>query len=169
MRKVILNLAVSLDGYIAGPNGEYDWCFTDQDYGIKEFTQTIDATLMGRKTYEVLIKEGQETFMGMKNYVFSKSLKQKDYPGITVISDHAESFIRDLKKTSGKNLWLFGGGELIQFLLEINLVDELMLSIHPILLGSGIPLFHQSSERTSLKLIESKAYESGLIQLNYEL
>ena len=167
MRNIILNVAVTLDGCIAGPNGEYDWCFTDQDYGLKEFTSRVDATLMGRKTFEVLLHEGQETFSGMRNYVFSKTLSPSSNKLVTIVSEDVPFFVSKLKNEDGKGVWLFGGGELIQTFLEGDLIDEMILSIHPIILGNGIPLFPKSNKRREYKMTECKTYPTGLVQVAY--
>jgi dihydrofolate reductase len=162
MRNVVLNVAVSADGFIAGPNGEYDWCFTDQDYGIREFLSRIDATLMRRKTFEVMQQQGQETFSGMKNYVFSKTLNAPSNKNVKVVSGDVKSFINELKKEKGKDLWLFGGGELIKTFFEADLVEEMVLAIHPIILGKGISLFPDSDRKHEFNLSESKTYFIGL-------
>ena len=167
MRKIILNLAISVDGFIAGPNGEYDWCFTDQDYGMKEFLSRVGATLMGRKTFEVMKREGQETFSGMKNYVFSKTLTHSLKKNVEIISGDVKSFINELKKENGKDLWLFGGGELIKIFFDEDLIDEMVLAIHPIVLGHGIPLFHRSQNRRAYSLADCKTYSTGLVQVFY--
>lgn len=166
MRKIILNLAVSLDGYIAGPNGEYDWCLTDNDYGITNFLKTVDATIMGRKTYELILQFGPP-YPELTNYVFSRSSKTSDYQNVVFVNDDIPLFAEKIKKESGKNIWLYGGAEIIDPLLNVNLVDELVLSVHPILLGDGIPLFKKQNHRTSFKLSDVIKYPSGLVQMIY--
>lgn len=166
MRKIILNLAVSLDGYIAGRNGEYDWCLTDNDYGITEFLKTVDTTLMGRKTYELILEFGPP-YPELTNYVFSRSSKTSDYTNVVFVNDDIPSFVQKIKKQPGKNVWLYGGAEIIDPLVNANLVDELVLSVHPILLGDGIPLFKKQNHRTSFKLNDAIKYPSGLVQLIY--
>ncbi|HYV95238.1 MAG TPA: dihydrofolate reductase family protein [Chitinophagales bacterium] len=172
MKKVVLNVAVSIDGFIAGPNGEYDWCFTDQDYGMKDFLSRIDTTLMGRKTFELMQQQGQETFSGMKNYVFSKTLSSSPNNLVQIVSGDVKSFVNELKKdpdgSGGKDLWLFGGGELIKTFFDDDLIDEMMLAIHPLLLGSGIPLFPQSGKRHEFTLKDCKTYPTGLVQVFYK-
>jgi len=169
MRKIILGLAVSLDGFIEGPNGEYDWCFTDQDYGMSEFFKRIDSVFIGRKSYEVLMSAegGTSMFPKMKYYVFSHTLKVvKD--GF-VISGDTESEVRRIKDDEGKDIWLFGGAELTAGLMNLKLVDELSLAVHPILLGSGKPLFNGIEGRIPLELRDSKTYDSGLVSLTYDI
>jgi len=166
MRKIILNLAVSLDGFIAGPNGEYDWCLTDADYGMTEFLQSVDCTLMGRKTFDILVEYG-DPFKHLTHHVFSRTVKESSISNIRLISDDLLTYTKNLKRQPGKNIWLFGGGEIIDPLVQENLVDEFILSVHPILLGDGISLFKKRDEKKSLKLIDTKSYPSGLVQLTY--
>lgn len=175
MRKLILGLAVTLDGYIEGPNGEYDWCFTDQDYGLKEFFDRIDAIFIGRKSYEMAQQYADnnngEMIPGMPEvteYVFSKTLKSVK-EGAELISDNSMAEARRIKALPGKDIWLYGGALLTDALFKEGLVDELWMSVHPILLGNGKPLFHKQDTRTKLTLLESKAYETGLISLRYSI
>ncbi|MBL0741520.1 dihydrofolate reductase family protein [Chryseolinea lacunae] len=167
MRKVILNLALSLDGFIAGPQGEYDWCFTDADYGMTNFLNSIDTTVMGGKSYRLLLQYGPP-YPEYTNYVFTRTEKGTPYPNVVFTSDDIPDVVRALKEKDGKNIWLFGGAEIIHPLLEEDLVDELMLSIHPLLLGDGLPLFRKLNERKLFKLTDTIAYPSGLVQLYYK-
>lgn len=167
MRKVVLNVAVSLDGYITGPNGEYDWCLTDDDYGMTDFLNSVDATLMGGKTYREIIKFGPP-YPECKNYVFTRTEKSAPYENIVLVSEDIPEFVKSLKHKNGKNIWLFGGSEIIQPLIEENLVDEMMLAIHPLLLGGGLPLFKNLPERKPFQLSDSITYPSGLVQLIYK-
>lgn len=173
MRKLILGLAITLDGYIEGPNGEYDWCFTDQDYGLKDFFERIDAIFIGRKSYEVMQAQHDnsngEVIPGMPvltEYVFSKSLTSVK-EGAVLISGDSIAEARRIKNLPGKDIWLFGGASLYDSLLKEGLVDELWMSVHPILLGSGKRLFLEKEGRTRLRLLDSKTYESGLVSLRY--
>ncbi|RPD45146.1 dihydrofolate reductase family protein [Paracnuella aquatica] len=169
MRKIILNLAVTLDGFIEGPNGEYDWCFTDQDYGMKQFFEEVDTVIYGRKSYELVtsMEGGLDQFPKMKNYVFSRTL-QTAPPEATLVNTDPETFVASIRNEPGKDIWLFGGAELAAAFLEQGLVDVFWLSVHPILLGSGKLLFPQQNSRTPLELIECKAYDSGLVSLKYQ-
>ncbi len=166
MRKIVLNIALSLDGYIAGPKGEFDWLFTDQDYGLKEFFSRIDTALMGRKTYDLMTRLGG-AYPGMKNYVFSRNLPITKKENVVFISEGVLAFAGKLKSEKGKDVWLVGGGELACSFLEADLVDEMILSVHPILLGKGIPLFRESDSRRDFKLLGCQTYSSGLVQLHY--
>lgn len=170
MRKVILGLAVSLDGLIEGPNGEYDWCFTDQDYGMQDFLQRIDTIFAGRKTYEMSF--GKEDFdLGfpkMKEYIFSTTMTTVP-EGKTLINSNIESEVLKIKNSPGKDIWLFGGASLTTSLMNLKLVDEVWLSIHPIILGRGKPIFNQIRERIHLTLTDTKTYSSGLVSVTYQV
>jgi dihydrofolate reductase len=166
MRKIVLNLALSLDGFIEGANGEYDWCFTDQDYGLSEFLEQIDVLLMGRKTYETLRGSGADPFSGKHKYIVSNSLTSTE-SSETVIAGDFIIAIRRLKEEDGKDIWLFGGAQLTDALLKEKIVDEFQLSFHPLLLGSGTRLFRKLDSRLRLELANCKQYDSGLVQLVY--
>ena len=175
MRKLILGVAVTLDGYIEGPNAEYDWCFTDQDYGLNEFYGRIDAMFIGRKSYEMLqkheLENGEDVVPGMpklKEYVFSDTLKEVK-EGVVLVSGDSMVEARRIKDIPGKDIWLFGGASLNKAMMEAGLVDELWLSVHPILLGAGRQLFSGQNHRSQLTLLESKTYESGLVSLRYSI
>lgn len=175
MRKLILGLAVTLDGYIEGPNGEFDWCFTDQDYGLSEFFAEIDALFVGRKSYEVAQQFAEsndgKTIPGMPpltEYVFSTTLTSVKQPAV-LIEGNAMEEARRIKQQPGKDIWLYGGASLMEAMMAEGLVDEIWLSVHPILLGSGKPLFPKSSSRTSLTLVDSKPYPTGLLSLRYRV
>lgn len=171
MRKVILGLAVSLDGFIEGPNGEYDWCFTDQDYGLSDFFKQVDAAFIGRKTYEMTLAMGDNSeggFPKLKEYIFSTTLdKVKD--GATLIKGDIKLMVETIKKEEGKDIWLFGGAGLTTSLLNLGLIDEISLAVHPILLGGGKPLFGNIQGRIHLALLDSKTYSTGLVSLTYQL
>lgn len=175
MRKLILGLAISLDGYIEGPNGEYDWCFTDQDYGLNDFFTRIDALFIGRKSY-LMAQNYADNNSGelvpgmpkMKAYVFSKTLKAVK-EGAVLVDKNSMEEARKIKELPGKDIWLYGGAELSDALLKEGLVDELWLSVHPILLGTGKSLFQEQDHRSHLKLLNSKTYDTGLVSLHYSI
>ena len=166
MRKIILNLAVSLDGFIEGPLGEYDWCFVDEDYGMTEFLGRIDTLLMGRKSYQTLKDSGEDPFATKHKIIVSKTIKSLA-DNETVISDDLIAAIEQLKISQGKDIWLYGGAQLTEALLLANLVDEMQLAVHPLLLGGGTRLFRDLPERIKLDLVHTKSYKSGLVQLFY--
>jgi len=171
MRKIVLQLAVSLDGYIEGPNGEFDWCFTDQDYGMSAFFKRIDSTFMGRKTYELALAMQDEAppgFPKFKEYVFSNTLTEVKEEVILINGDIKKK-VEKIKKEKGKDIWLFGGAELISLLMNLHLVDEIILAVHPVILGSGKALFSEIKERTWLTLTDHKIYPNGLAFLMYSV
>ena len=170
MRKVILGLAVSLDGFIEGPNGEYDWCFTDPDYSLKDFFKRFDTIFVGRKTYEMSseMEGGGAGFPKFKEYIFSTTL-DKVKQGATLIKGDIKTEVEKIKNGKGKDVWLFGGASLTTSLLNLGLVDELSLAVYPILLGGGKPLFNNIKQRIKLKLVDTKTYSTGLVSLTYSL
>lgn len=169
MRKILLQLAVSLDGYIEGPNGEFDWCFTDQDYGMSDFFKRIDSVFYGRKSYELVLSMESEAppgFPKLKEYVFSNSLARVR-EGAVLVKDDIESQVEQIKNEKGKDIWLFGGAELISSLINLQLVDEIILAVHPVILGAGKALFKDINERTWLTLTDHTIYPDGLVFLTY--
>jgi len=178
MRKVILDLAVSLDGFIEGPNGEYDWCFTDQDYGFTDLLNRIDAIFYGRKSWELfgnftpsgnapeIEKKMFARMSEMKKYVFSRTLKY--VKGAELINDNIEEEVNKIKEQEGKDIHLFGGASLITTFINSDLVNEYILGVHPIILGAGKPLFIDIKQRKKLRLIDSMAYQTGLVMLTYK-
>jgi dihydrofolate reductase len=171
MRKIILQLAVSLDGFIEGRNGEYDWCFTDQDYGMADYLKSVDSLFLGRRSYELMLEMGDEAMQGfsqLNEYVFSTTL-QEVRPGAILIKDNVEAEVLRIKKQPGKDIWLFGGAGLTTTLMNLGLVDEIRLAVHPLILGSGKPLFQDLHKKIPLTLTDTKTYSSGLVMLTYNL
>lgn len=171
MRKILLQLAVSLDGYIEGPNGEFDWCFTDQDYGMSDFFKRIDSVFYGRKSYELVLSMESEAppgFPKMKEYVFSNSFNRVS-EGAVLVNGDIKSEVEKIKNEKGKDIWLFGGAELISSLMNLQLVDEIILAVHPVILGAGKALFKDIDERTWLTLTDHKTYPNGLVFLTYSI
>src|SRR5215203_1395838 len=155
MRKVIVGVAISLDGLIEGPNGEYDWCFTDSDYGLSDFFKRIDALFIGRKSYEVAQGQaGGGGFPKLTSYVFSNTL-QKVKKGAVLVRGNLAQEVQRIKQAPGKDIWLFGGASLTSSLINLGLVDEVWLSVHPIVLGAGKPLFQDIKERIYLELLDT--------------
>ncbi|MBD1838328.1 dihydrofolate reductase family protein [Coleofasciculus sp. FACHB-501] len=169
MRKVILFIASSLDGYIARQSGDIDWLFTDQDYGYSEFFASVDTLLMGRKTYEQVLTFGEYPYKGVKSYVFTKNPLFPADSNAEVIREDITEFVEQLRQVDGKNIWLVGGSQLTHALMSQNLVNELILSIHPTILGEGIPLFDNGIISQSLNLTKCQTYDSGLVQLSYDV
>lgn len=165
MRKIVVNVAMSLDGFIAGPNGEYDWCLTDSDYGMTAFLDSVDCVVMGRKSYEILTQYGPP-YPEKRICVFSNTLKDSSFQNVVIVKGGVADYLGHLRGQAGKNIWIFGGSDIIQDLYEYDLVDEWMLSVHPVFLGTGIPLI-RSDVRKNLQLAESITYPSGLVQCTY--
>jgi len=165
MRKVRLFIASSLDGYIAREDGSVDWLFSDADYGYSEFYGSIDTVVMGRKTYEKSLEFEEHPFRGKKVYVFSRSVKEK---GVEFVSD-VVGFMKKLVRSKGKDIWLVGGSEIVSIFLNEGLIDEIILSIHPVILGRGIPLFKNVQKEVWLKMQKSVSFDSGLVQIHYVL
>lgn len=175
-RKVILDLAVTLDGFIEGPNGEIDWCIMDSEMQFADFLSSIDIVLYGRKSYELSkeympedeeVKEMLKLIDSKKKYVFSRKGNILD-DKVKVINNNILEEVNNLKKEQGKDIWLYGGGEIITIFINLNLVDEYRLSVHPVVLGDGKPLFDNIKDRINLKLINTKSFSSGVVQLFYE-
>ncbi|HLW51434.1 MAG TPA: dihydrofolate reductase family protein [Candidatus Angelobacter sp.] len=172
MRNVVLGLGISLDGYIARPDGSYDFLFIPSDYGKKsmgKFMASIDAALMGRKTYDVGVKAGGAAqFAKMDSYVFSRTLASGKRDGVTFTQDSPAEVVRQIRRRRGKKIWLMGGGELALDFLKADLVDELYIGIVPVLIGDGIPLFLKGFPQRSFKLVENKTFSRGLVSLKYQ-
>lgn len=169
MKRLRYSVAMSLDGFIAGPRGEYDWIVMDPDLDWNALYGQFDTLLMGRKSYEVMRERGMSpTSMGMKTYVVSTRLKPDEHPDVTVIREDVAGAVRRLKAGPGKDIWLSGGGVLFRTLLDGGLVDAIDVALVPVLLGSGVPLVPEG-ERSKLRLAECKARASGLVMLKYEV
>jgi dihydrofolate reductase len=168
MRKVVLALGISIDGYIARPNGEVDNLFMPKDYSMAPFFKTIDTSIMGRKTLEVSLKMGGTFGGSMATYVFSRSKPPGERDGMMFTNKSPAALISQLRKRPGKNIWLMGGGELARDFLKADLVDELQIGIVPVLLGEGIPLFLPGFPQRDFELVENKTYSRGLIVVEYK-
>ena len=183
MRKVTLGLANSLDNYIARTDGRYDWIrWSDEVAELSApFMKTVDALLIGRKTYQVMLASGQSSYPGGRNYVFSRSAKRvaqikkllaarpKPDNNVEVVSGEAASFVKKLKQQSGNGIAVFGGGIRAQALLEADLIDEIVLNVQPVLLGSGVPLFHAMKKQIDLQLLSSRALKSAGLVVTYRV
>ncbi len=167
MRKVVLSVGISLDGYIARPNGAVDFLFMPKDYSMARFMKTVDLLVMGRKTYEVAVQMGGSFEGSPPAYVFSHSLAPGERDGVVFIDDSPVAFLKRIRKTRGKDLWLMGGGELARAFLSADLVDEIHLGIVPVLLGQGIPLFPSGFPQREFALVENNTYAKGMVALRY--
>lgn len=180
MRKVILESAISMDGFIEGPNGELDWLICDEEIcNAAEFLARFDTVFYGRKAYEKLgirpledgsLSEGAMQFLedvnGMRKYVFSRVKKHVAGNGM-VIFENLEQEVRRISEEEGKNIWFFGGADILKTFAELDLIDEYVLSVHPVLLRSGKALFSDTRNQLNLRLMEKRKLRSGVIKLYY--
>jgi dihydrofolate reductase len=171
MRKVVYGGAMSLDGFIAGPNGEHDWIVMDPDIDFAQMMGRFDTLLIGRKTFEAMRRMGSDArpTPGIQNIVFSRTLRPTEYPQV-IISADPERVVADLRTKPGKDIALFGGGELFRSLLAAGLVDQVGVSLIPVLLGGGIPFLPSPAVRATLKLRKHRIYEkTGTVGLEYDI
>jgi dihydrofolate reductase len=169
MRKLVYSVAMSLDGYIAGPRGEYDWITPDPDFDFRALFSRFDTLLMGRKTYELMRGSGQSpASMGMRGVVVSSTLDGAGNRDVEVVGDRVAETVARLKSEDGKDIWLFGGGVLFRSMMDAGLVDGVELAVLPILLGTGIPVIPEG-RRCHLRLEGSKALPSGTLVLKYSV
>jgi len=178
-RKVILDLAVTLDGFIEGPNGEIDWCIMDGESNFLDFLDTIDTIFYGRVSYElwgnyepgpdsaVLSKQICDAINAKAKYVFSKTKEKDDTGNATYITGNVPDWVSNKLNTPGKDIWLYGGADLITSFINAELVDELRLAVHPVILGAGKPLFQHITKRASLRLESVIASKNGVAQMTY--
>ena len=169
MRRIRYAVALSLDGYIAGPHGEADWIILDPDIDFRALFEQFDTFLVGRRTFEPMARAGKGETPGKKTFVFSRTLRQQDYPGVTIVAEGAEETVAALRAEPGKDIWLFGGGSLFRSLLDAGLVDTVEVAIMPVLLGEGIPLLPGPAKETKLKLTGHKVYRTGIVSLEYSV
>ena len=167
MKRIRYSVAMSLDGYVAGPKGESDWIVMDPEMDFRGLTAQFDTLLVGRRTFETMARAGRTTMPGMKTFVFSTTLRPEDYPKVTIIRENAEHTVAVLRAESHKDIWLFGGGELFRWLLQAGLVDSVEVAVESVLLGGGIPLLPAPSERKKLQLMNHKVYKTGIVRLEY--
>lgn len=167
MRRIRYAVAMSLDGYIAGPQGEADWIIMDPEIDFRALFEQFDTFLLGRRTFEPMARASTGTMPGMKTYVFSRTLRQQDYPDVTIVADGLEDTVAALKTIPGKDIWLFGGGLLFRSLVDAGLVDTVEVAIMPVLLGGGIPLLPSPARQIKLMLTGQKVYGTGIVGLEY--
>lgn len=178
MRKVILDLAITLDGFIEGPNGETDWCIMDEDMNFDGFLSGIDTIFYGRVSYDAWgrYQPGEEAdaaeirywqnIHAKKKYVFTRQSRTDDKA--TFIYTDIVATVTAMKQQTGKDIWLYGGAGLIKTFIGAGLIDVYRVSVHPLALGSGKPLFQDLQKRVNLRLIRANTFRSGVVQMIYE-
>ncbi|HKA86400.1 MAG TPA: dihydrofolate reductase family protein [Haliangiales bacterium] len=168
MRKVVLGLGISLDGYIARRNGAVDFLFMPKDYSMAQFLASVDAAVLGRKTYYAGLRMGG-SFGGssLAYWVMSRSKAPGERGGVTFTDRPPGAVVRGIRARPGKNIWLMGGGELARSFLRADLVDELYLGVVPVLLGAGIPLFPTGFPQRDFALVKNETFSRGMIALTY--
>ena len=174
MRKVTFGGAPSLDGYFARKDDGVDWLQWSSEAAklMSDYWKTIDTIVMGRKTYQAALKmKGgkKNLYSGMKSYVFSRTLKPRIDGPLEIVSDDAVKVVARLKKEKGKDICVMGGGDLARSLFEAGLIDEIGFSIHPVLLGSGIPLFNEMKKQIDLELLECRPFKNGCVYVSYRI
>ena len=169
MRRVVYSVAMSLDGFIAGPNGEYDWIPMDPAINWKAFMGRFDTMLLGRKTYQVSGGSGP-SMKTMRTFLFSRTLTLPGNSRVTVVRDNAAEFVAGLKRETGKDIWLMGGGGLFRSLLDAGQVDVVEVGLIPILLGKGISFLPPTDQRQNLTLTRvEKLDATGTVMINYDV
>ena len=167
MRRVRYQVAASLDGFIAGTGGEFDWIPPDEDIDFSDLFAQFDTLVMGRRTFEIM---PEETPIEGEIIVFSRTLRPEDHPGVTITSEPPADVVRRLRAQPGKDIWLFGGGELFRSLLEAGEVDTVEVAVVPVLLGAGVPLLPGVDRRRRLALERHRVFpKSGIALLEYRV
>jgi len=167
MRKTVLFIASSLDGYIAKTNGSVDWLPVNGSSGYNEFYKSIDTVIMGKKTYDQVLTFGAYPYKDKKSYVLTRNDAQSVDEDIQLVNN-VEKLTKTLLASTGSNIWLVGGAEIITIFMNLGFIDEIILSIIPVVLGSGIPLFTNLQKETKLQLIKTTEYDA-LVELHYKV
>ena len=173
-RKIIVYAGISADGFIARPDGDIDWLTSrpkpEGFYDIGKFTSSIDTKILGRKTYEKSLALGAKFDGKIKTYVFSARPAPATHPsGVEFVSEPIASFARTLRAADGKSIWMMGGGGIIASFLDAGAIDQLIVNVTPVLIGDGIPLMAPRHRHVPLKLISSRPFADGVVQLHYEV
>jgi len=178
-RKIIVYIATSADGYIARPDGDVEWLNRRPhtvDYGMQAFYASIDTILWGRKTYDWLLDyykdKGRKSGMfdrKLANYVFSRRPPKRKAPGVEFVSEPVKAFAQRLRATSGKHIWMMGGGELIASFLDAGEIDKFDIHLIPTFIGEGIPLVAPRHRDVPLRLRSARKYSDGVVRLRYDV
>ena len=173
-RKIIVHIATSADGYIARPDGNLDW-LTNRPapkgfYGLPAFTRTVDAKVLGRKTFDLSVKMGAKFSAESVHYVFSRQPPPPSVPaGVRFVTQPISVFAKQMRAQAGKNIWMMGGGEIIASFLDVGAIDEFIITVVPLFIGEGIPLIAPGHRKVPLRLRSMKAFPDGVVQLHYEV
>jgi dihydrofolate reductase len=173
-RKIIVHIATSADGYIARRDGEIDW-LTERPapkgfYGMPRFMRSIDATILGRKTFDLAVKLGATFSVDNMHYVFSRRPAPAVAPaGVEFVTESIGKFVARLRRKRGKDIWMMGGGEIIAAFLDAGAIDEFVISIIPALLGQGIPVIAATHRDVALRLRSTRSFPDGVVQVRYEV
>ena len=169
-RKIIAYIATSADGYIARSDGSVDWLDrprTVGDYGMSKFHKSIDTVIWGKNTWDQAMGGKSSGSSKIKSYVFTHHPPAKTLRGVEFVSGNISNFAQQLKATPGKHIWMMGGGGVIASFLEAGELDELIIHVIPVFIGEGIPLIAPRHLNVELKLLESHAYEDGVVKMHY--
>ncbi len=170
-RKIIVNAGVSADGFIARPDGDIEWLTSRPKpagfYGMSEFTKSIDAKILGRKTFDKSLEMGAKFDGKTKAYVITSRPPSKPVSGVDFVSGSIAEFAERVRNAPGKNIWMMGGGGVIASFLDAGAIDEIIMTVTPVLIGEGIPLIASKHRHVELKLLNSRPFDDGVVQLHY--
>ena len=173
-RKIIVQIATSADGYISRSDGSLDW-LTGRPapkgfYGMPQFMRSVDAKLLGRKTFDLSVEMGAHFSADDRHYVFSRQPPPASVPaGVEFVSGSIGGFAKGLRDQAGKNIWLMGGAEIIASFLDEDLIDEFIITVVPIFIGEGIPLIAPGPRNVPMKLRSAKPFPDGVLQIHYDV
>ncbi len=173
MRKIIVNIATSADGFISRSDGGIDWLERPGlkgDYGMTKFVKSVDTVLYGRKTYDLAVKLGGIAMFGpgFKHYVFTRK-SRRPVPGVEFVKGSIPAFITRLRKKPGKHIWMMGGAEIIAAFLDAGLIDEFMVNVIPVYIGEGVPLMAPGRRTTLLQTVAAQKFSDGVVGLHYKV
>jgi dihydrofolate reductase len=172
-RKIIVNIATSADGFIARPDGDLDWLTSRRApkgfYGLPTFARSVDAKILGRKTFDLSVKMGATFSKDEMHYVFSHRPPASVPAGVQFVTQSIIAFVERVRKEAGKNIWMMGGGEIIGAFLDKGAIDEFIVTVIPIFIGAGIPLIAPRRRGVPLRLLSARPFSDGVVQLHYEV